>query len=98
MVSAFLGIALPTSGSKLLMAEMLAVEKSSRKRISTDTMSHEGTDMQQCSYCGGDCPQSYMTGACDGFLGDIDGLDQDSMTDKLDFERENDESCRTSPS
>ena len=54
--------------------------------------------MQQCSYCGGDCPQSYMTGACDGFLGDIDGLDQDSMTDKLDFERENDESCRTSPS
>jgi len=39
------------------------------------------TDMQRCSYCGGNCPQSYMTGACDGFLGDIDGLDQDSMTD-----------------
>ena len=44
--------------------------------------------MRQCSYCGGNCPQSYMTGACDGFLGDIDGLDQDSMTDKLDYERE----------
>ena len=44
--------------------------------------------MRQCSYCGGDCPQSYITGACDGFLGDIDGLDQDSMTDKLNPERE----------
>ena len=29
---------------------------------------------EECLYCGGDCPQSYMTGACDGYLGDIDGL------------------------
>ena len=29
---------------------------------------------EECRYCGGDCPQSYMTGACDGYLGDIDGL------------------------
>ncbi len=31
-------------------------------------------EQEECRYCGGDCPQSYMTGACDGYLGDIDGL------------------------
>ena len=31
-------------------------------------------DRAECPYCGGTCPEDDMSGACDGFLGDIDGL------------------------
>jgi len=31
---------------------------------------------EECSYCGGDCPNDEEH-ACDGYLGDVDGLDKD---------------------
>ena len=32
--------------------------------------------LEECSYCGGDCPNDEEH-ACDGYLGDVDGLDKD---------------------
>jgi hypothetical protein len=38
---------------------------------------------EECHYCGGNCPRDEEH-ACDGYLGDIDGLDKDKDEAALD--------------
>ena len=45
----------------------------------TDAMTvPEGEEKEECRYCGGDCPND-EDNACDGYLGDIDGLYAESV-------------------
>jgi hypothetical protein len=49
----------------------------------TDAMTvPEGEEKEECRYCGGDCPND-EDNACDGYLGDIDGLYAESVEDAL---------------
>ena len=52
--------------------------------LDANELSERFVEEEECKYCGGDCPNDEEH-ACDGYLGDIDGLyeeaDEETLTD-----------------
>lgn len=55
--------------------------------VSQEKKAQLGFSAEECKYCGGDCPNDEEH-ACDGYLGDIDGLYEASPSVEKTIKRE----------
>ena len=51
--------------------------------LDANELSERFMETEECKYCGGDCPND-EDNACDGYLGDIDGLYEEAVIDEDD--------------
>ena len=65
-----------------MMMLMAAVKYMSQDEVKEMLEINELLETEECKYCGGDCPND-EDNACDGYLGDIDGLyEEDDYADQ----------------